>query len=199
MKINNKTIKYISSVISFEGGLYYLKKEFFNFKNLLNQKQKDNLIKESLEKDVVLFNLFSVYFIHPFVYCIHGRDEIISEGHYLGYNFIVISRGSYPCAYIEIPKGHQYYRKQCKTIGINPPMSELTYSGKGILSKTLYPNKYYIGWAYNNCECYTPLLIGNRLTNRGHKYTTEDVVIDCLLVIDEIISKLYMKGGEYHG
>ena len=53
--------------------------------------------------------------------------EILDEGYAHGYHYCIVSLGSHPCAYVEIPKGHPYYGLDYEKIKVSCH-GGLTYS-----------------------------------------------------------------------
>lgn len=71
--------------------------------------------------------------------------EILDEGYVHGYHYCIVSFGSHPCAYVEIPKDHPCYGLNYEQIKVSCH-GGLTYSEKGIGS--LFPDAFWIGWDY---------------------------------------------------
>lgn len=68
--------------------------------------------------------------------------EILDEGYVHGYHYCIVSFGSHPCAYVEIPKDHPCYGLNYEKIKVNCH-GGLTYSEKGI--GPLFPDAFWIG------------------------------------------------------
>ena len=64
----------------------------------------------------------------PMVYKKRGDIEILDNGIYNGYQYWIVSYGSHPCAYVELPKDHKYYGKDYVDIPIDCH-GGITYSG----------------------------------------------------------------------
>lgn len=117
--------------------------------------------------------------------------KILCDSSYLGCRFLIVSYGTHPCAYIEIPKDHKWF-------GIDYDDEELnhiechggiTFSGdlSHILEKT---GKWFIGWDYAHIEDYDGLLCN--LNNypfrdiRCKKWTTQEIYEEVKKVIESI-------------
>ena len=114
--------------------------------------------------------------------------NILKSGKYKNFNYLIISYGTHPCCYIEIPKGHNLYEKDYKDINIDCH-GGLTYS-----DFRKFPNnekaKYYIGWDYAHVGdfFFTSLLFSNPNINRygNKKWTIEEMFNEIKHVIDQI-------------
>lgn len=77
--------------------------------------------------------------------------EILDEGVYDGFHYVILSLGSHPCAYIELPNTHKYYGKDYDNVPIYCH-GGLTYSDvEGIVFPKDNPSHrdgYWIGWDY---------------------------------------------------
>lgn len=102
---------------------------------------------------------------------------------YRGFNFYIMSFGTHPTAYVEIPISHKYYRLSYKDIenqidvhgGLTYSSSNLMISDSGGIKKS-----WFIGWDYSHCTDYYPDL------NDGKKWTTEEMIEDCIYVINQL-------------
>lgn len=102
------------------------------------------------------------------------------------YSYYVLSMGSHPCAYIELPKDHPYFDKPYSDIPILCH-GGLTY-GSSYLN-TISNNdeeRYFIGWDYAHYgdyvyydSLYLPVL-------DGKKWTTNEMIQECLDVISQL-------------
>lgn len=113
------------------------------------------------------------------IYGFNRKEEILEQGNYMGYNYKIISYGTHPCAYIEIPKANKLYKKDYNDIDVTCH-GGLTFGdfrdfGDG--------EKYYIGWDYAHCDdCFMSLFGGD-----GRQYTTEEILDDVKIAIDSIL------------
>ena len=90
------------------------------------------------------------------IYKPNRETEILEEGTYKDIHFIIVSYGTHPCAYIEIPDSHKLYNVDYMDshrefdFGVH---GGITWSGP--LSKVI-PNKpgFYYGWDYAHVDDY---------------------------------------------
>ena len=62
------------------------------------------------------------------IYTNHRQEaEQLAAGTFLGYNYYVLSFGTHPCAYVEIPRNNKYFGKDYDDIPVYPH-GGLTYS-----------------------------------------------------------------------
>lgn len=118
----------------------------------------------------------------PMVYSsTDNSSRVIAVGQYRDLSFIVInSMHKYICAYVDVAptklNGHTDVSYLCCHGGV-------TYI-KEYLPKW-YEKGWWIGWDYAHWGDYVPFLSDGIV--RGHrKWTTEEVVEECLNVIDEV-------------
>ena len=124
----------------------------------------------------------------PMVYKKRGDIEILDNGIYNGYQYWIVSYGSHPCAYVELPKDHKYYGKDYVDIPIDCH-GGITYSG--IHEK--FSNGFLIGWDYGHCDdylYYNPTkFLGSDIQSfldSGKKWTTEEIFEEVKQVIDQL-------------
>jgi hypothetical protein len=128
--------------------------------------------------------------IKPMIYKKSMFVESLYEDTYKGYHFIILSFGSHPCAYIEIPPVHPYYKKDYDKIDINCH-GGLTYSedGLGNCKCGLHREGYWIGWDYAHYGdyYYYDLWGENSDNNNEKKWTTEEIYEEVKDVIEQLI------------
>ena len=118
------------------------------------------------------------------------EPEILASGEYKGYNYYVLSQGTHPCGYVEIPKNSKYFNVDYDNIPVECH-GGLTY-GRGFLvgEATIDDNRYFIGWDYAHYGDYAGYWIGSieeSLHVFDAKYTTEDIIRECKDVIEQLI------------
>lgn len=122
--------------------------------------------------------------IKPMIYRSKYCEEILCHDTYNGYEFVVKSYGSHPCAYIGIPKGHKFYKKNYSDVVFDELNNYihfgLTYSQFGIHG--LMTDKWVIGWDYSH---YTDHSGFSEIT-MGKRWMTEEILEEVKVVIDEI-------------
>lgn len=113
-----------------------------------------------------------------------GEPIVLDNGKYKGYNYWILSYGSHPCGYVEIPKGHPYYGK-CDCDAFDLPIDVhggITYGDYG-LHKLVGKDKFLIGWDYNHCYDYSYL---NMFETNGKRWTTKEIIEDVKSVIQQL-------------
>jgi len=116
--------------------------------------------------------------------------EVLASDAYQGYNFLIISLGTHPCAYVELPATHPYYNIHSYVdMDINCH-GGLTYGNIGGVyikdSATPLPG-YWIGWDYAHYgDCLGYFL-------RRKKYSTEEIMLDITSVIEQLKAKANEK------
>lgn len=73
------------------------------------------------------------------------RVEVLANGQYKGYNYWILSLGTHPTAYVEVPRGHPYWFKNYNDIPVCVH-GGLSYS-RNYLSD-LNSGEWTIGWDY---------------------------------------------------
>ena len=119
----------------------------------------------------------------PMVYKRVREVELLHMDNYRGFNYLVVSYGTHPCAYVEIPEGHPYYDMDYDKMPIICHEG-LNYYGP-IDHKPLGPapiKGYYIGWSYDHLYDY----MGRYSDTDDMKYTTAEVALDCIFVINQL-------------
>lgn len=106
--------------------------------------------------------------------------EILAEGYMDGFHYCIVSLGTHPCAYIELPKEHKYYGKHCDDIDILCHYG-LTYSSEyGLLPKDNENHRggFWIGWDYAHYEDYNGYeeLFPLDLRAGGRKWSTDEIL-----------------------
>ena len=116
--------------------------------------------------------------------------ELLCNGIYKGYHFYVLNLGSHPTAYVEIPKTSKLFGKHYDDIDILVH-GGLTYSNDElrISSNTTMANSWFIGWDYAHVGDYMGYeeLFPEKIRNGGKKWTTEEIINNCISVIDQLI------------
>ena len=127
------------------------------------------------------------------IYEERGKPEMLAEGIYENFHYAIVSYGSHPCAYIELPENHKYYGKDYNDIPIDCH-GGLTYSsGDGIIFPTSdehHRNGYWIGWDYAHYTdyyysacCYFYLLDESIYQKQ---WTTEEIFSEVKDVIEQL-------------
>ena len=117
------------------------------------------------------------------------ETEVLCEDTYEGFHFVIVSYGTHPCAYIEIPKTHPYYGKECYNCVLHVH-GGLTYEGNLIHVDPKY-TQYYLGWDYTHSGDYSGYDIAFQKrfglkSNHDKKWTTEEIFEDVKNAIKEL-------------
>lgn len=105
------------------------------------------------------------------------EPEILHEDIYKGYKFYIVSYGTHPCCYVEIPVTSPYYEKGYDDIPIFCH-GGLTFSGERDFANFAW----CIGWDFAHAgDQY-----GTRWEN-GHEWLTEELLDECISVIDQLV------------
>ena len=130
--------------------------------------------------------------LEPMVYCDHRIGPIrIADGEYRGISYYVLSFGTHPCAYVDIaPIG---------SMGINPDdivcHGGVTYTNYRLA--TVEHEGSFIGWDYAHYTDYDGYLgaMHNPVFELAKKWTTEEIVAECMNVIDQILENRRADNG----
>ena len=116
-----------------------------------------------------------------------NRTEILDEGNYKGWNYVIVSYGMHPCAYIEIPKGHRFYEKDYEEIDLDCH-GGLTFSDVRDFG---FGEKYYIGWDYVHVGDYIPYfpIEGEDMSiyENAKRWTTAEILDEVHTCIEQIV------------
>lgn len=113
---------------------------------------------------------------------------------YKGFHYYIISYGTHPCAYIEIPIKSFLYGKGYIEIEDNYDINVhggLTYASDylRISDNTIMENSWFIGWDYAHISDYDGSYDEYGILNDGtKKWTTEEINEECKNVIEQIIN-----------
>lgn len=122
--------------------------------------------------------------------------EILYEDDYLGYHFLIVSYGIHPCAYIEIPKTHRWYKKPYTDEELEDIECHggLTYSDNlsHILGKEEANGRWFIGWDYGHIGDFEGYYLdkiwpGEKDFSAEKKWTTQEIFNEVKNVIEQII------------
>ena len=81
-------------------------------------------------------------------YQANNKIELLDSGTFKNYNYYILSLGTHPTAYVEIPKGNKIYEKDYKEIDLEVH-GGLTYSRDFLwISKEKKLQGWFIGWDY---------------------------------------------------
>lgn len=122
---------------------------------------------------------------------------VLESGQYMGYNFWIISYGTHPCAYVELPQTHPYFGK-CNSDAYELNIDVhggITYGDFG-LGNIVDDKKFLLGWDYNHCTDYNPMT-NTLFVEPLKRWTTEEILEEVKDVIKQLhIVDVSKKVGE---
>ena len=123
-----------------------------------------------------------------------GTKELLYRGNYEGYNYYILNLGTHPTAYVEIPKNHKYFGVPYYDIEDTIyTHGGLTFSSDNLIldNTTRLVNSWFIGWDYAHAGDYVKFMFPNGTkmpcNENDTKYTTDDIIIDCGIVIAQLV------------
>lgn len=122
------------------------------------------------------------------IYSFNSKRNILDEGFFTGYHYCILSLGTHPCAYVEIPKDHKYYGKNYLDMNINCH-GGLTFSSQNGLPPII-ENGFWIGWDYNHFYDYNGLFVNQLMMDFSNRkrWTTQEI-------LDEVKSVIFQLKG----
>ena len=113
------------------------------------------------------------------------KRELLYNGIYKGYHFYIISYGTHPCCYVEIPSKSKIFKITYMDIESIDVHGGLTYSSDKLYigTNTALNNSWFIGWDYAHLGDYVAFID----SIDGKKWTTNEMIDDCKNVINQII------------
>ena len=120
------------------------------------------------------------------VYKVNWITEILDQGNYRNYDYVIVSHGIHPCAYIRIPQGHRFYDKDMNDVNLSVH-GGITFTGPLAISG-INENDFYVGWDYAHCGDYAGY---NKLydispTEKDKIWTTSELLDDVKNAIDQL-------------
>lgn len=114
------------------------------------------------------------------------KRELLGEGTFRGYKYYIMSLGTHPVAYVEVPNTHSTYNKGYAYYDYDDFISVhggITYSASYLqLPNEQLENSWFIGWDYNHYNDYNPYL-----GLIGEKWTTEEIYEDVMSCVNALI------------
>lgn len=122
-------------------------------------------------------------------------DEVVLlyNSIYKGYHYYILSYGTHPCAYVEIPKRNKLYNLGYIEIEDNYNIKVhggFTYAREKlrISDSTVMDNSWFLGWDYAHISDYQGYFGKHDFLNEGcKKWTTSEIDFECRNVIDQLV------------
>lgn len=112
----------------------------------------------------------------------------VTTDKYKGYQYYILTMGTHPTAYVNVPKESKYYGKFYLDIDDIVVHGGLTYSDDNLrTNEGRFEGGWYIGWDYNHWGDFNVLLLHFGSSHCEKKWTVEEITEDCRSVIDQII------------
>ena len=111
---------------------------------------------------------------------------VLGEGSIDGYDWMIISYGTHPCAYVKLQNDHPYYGKDYDYMNIDVH-GGITYAEMGYHCNIPgFPVKdgFWIGWDYNHFNDFNGLIN----FKNTKMWTTEEIFDDVKSVIEQLKS-----------
>lgn len=112
------------------------------------------------------------------IYSFIRKIEVLDSGKCCDYNYYILSLGTHPVAYVEIPKTHKLYGTHYDNIDVDVH-GGLTYSKDNLwLSDTEeLRDNWFIGWDYAHFGDYLGYeeMYPIKIQLRGKKWTIEEI------------------------
>lgn len=125
------------------------------------------------------------------VYTPTRNITLLDAGMYKGIEYLIVSYGTHPCAYIKVPRDHKYFGADYNEVPLYVH-GGLTYGGDlAYLNANIEPiinnADYWLGWDYAHAGDFTGyyLIFGGPLLMNEKKWTTDEVFKQVIQAIDE--------------
>ena len=118
--------------------------------------------------------------------------KLLASDEYNGFIYYVLSLGTHPCAYVEVTgtilDGMEYGDIDIDCHG------GLTYSRNYL--HTIDHKGWFIGWDYAHYTDFAgyELNFPQEIRTNGKRWTTEEIILECRRVIEQII--ILLRGGD---
>ena len=120
------------------------------------------------------------------IYSSKEKRECIALDEYKGYMFAVMNYGSHPCCYIRVKREDSFYEAEKADIPLTVHGGRITFKQNSLkLSKTQSISGRWIGWDYSGFG--DQVLMPNSYVLNGHAFTIEELIDDCMDVINQIV------------
>lgn len=127
--------------------------------------------------------------IKPMIYGKNRKFEVLLEGQCFGYQFYIVSLGTHPTAYVEIPLEDKFYKKDAyfgSDLDVINVHGGITYSASNLWFGI---KGWFIGWDYAHAGDYVGYY--DNLPKYLHRYdekkwTTEEILDDVIDVTKQL-------------
>lgn len=122
-------------------------------------------------------------------YMENGQEviEILDEGVYKGFHYVIVSYGTHPCAYIEISKDNVSDEDELIDVSCHGGITYVSTAGLFKPSNKNHRDGLWIGWDYAHCMDYCYSLCDSGLLNDSKKWTTKEILEEVKDVIEQLI------------
>lgn len=90
----------------------------------------------------------------------HYKRVLLGTGEYKGYKFYMLSLGTHPTAYVELPEGHRLYNKHYVYYNVYDDIDVhggITYTADHLMLPNETLKGWFIGWDYNHYDDYNSI------------------------------------------
>lgn len=124
------------------------------------------------------------------VYNSNISSYILAKGSFLGYEFLVESYGTHPCAYVKVDDN--WDDKDNESIDCH---GGITFSGTHT-KVTELKEGYWIGWDYAHAEDYICYGVDHLADLKGKKWSVEEIIAtDVCFVIEQLVDRRKNNNG----
>lgn len=118
--------------------------------------------------------------------------DMLDEGVYKGFHYVIVSYGTHPCAYVEIPGGHKLYdvsnKDELVDIDCHGGITYVSTTGLIKPNNENHRDGHWIGWDYAHaCDYIGYLPVDFTITNGLKKWTTKEILEEVKDVIEQLI------------
>lgn len=117
--------------------------------------------------------------------------DMLDEGIYKGFHYAIVSYGTHPCAYVELPTEHLLYplydEDELAYIDCHGGITYFSTTGLIRPSDENHRDGHWIGWDYAHCMDYYYSPYNFEFFNEGKKWTTKEIFEDVKNVIEQLI------------
>lgn len=119
------------------------------------------------------------------VYKADRESETLAEGTYKGLDYIILSLGTHPTAYVRVPKTHPYFRKGYDNVDIRCH-GGLTFASDRVAKEKKHG--WWLGWDYAHLGDYSGYEMRGGLGDwNDYKWSTEEILTEVKEVIDQLL------------